>query len=78
MRLYDSFLLVVLTQIPQGQVDLLPANFFVNNLLSVVALHKESESGGLECGNCESGDAPVNKCTTCLHFLCEFCTQAHR
>ena len=78
MRLYDSFLLFVLTQIPQGQVDLLPANFFVNNLLSVVALHKESESGRLECGNCESGDSPVNKCTTCLHFLCEFCTQAHR
>ena len=44
----------------------------------MVALHKESESGGLECGNCESGDPPVNKCTTCLHFLCEFCTQAHR
>ena len=50
----------------------------MNNLLSVVALHKESESGGLECGNCESGDPPVNKCTSCLHFLCEFCTQAHR
>ena len=44
----------------------------------MVAIHKESESGGLECGNCDSGDPPVNKCTTCLHFLCEFCTQAHR
>ena len=32
----------------------------------------------MECDNCESGDPPVNRCNTCCHFLCEFCTQAHR
>ena len=31
----------------------------------------------MECDNCESGDPPVNRCNTCCHFLCEFCTQAH-
>ena len=67
-----------IVQIPQRQIDFLPANFFVNNLLSMVALHEDSGGSSLECDNCESGDPPVNRCTTCSHFLCEFCTQAHR
>lgn len=71
----DMFYIV---QIPQRQIDFLPANFFVNNLLSMVALHEDSGGSSLECDNCESGDPPVNRCTTCSHFLCEFCTQAHR
>ena len=65
-------------QIPQGDIDLLPVNFFVNNLLSVVALYEDSEGSTLECGNCESGDPPVNRCATCSYSLCEFCTQAHQ
>lgn len=67
-----------IVQIPQRQIDFLPANFFVNNLLSMVALHEDSGGSSLECDNCESGDPPVNRCATCSHFLCEFCTQAHR
>ena len=66
------------TQIPKGEVDSLPVNFFLNNLLSVVSLHGDSGSSNLECDSCESGDPPVNRCTTCGHFLCEFCTQAHQ
>ncbi|KAJ7392711.1 hypothetical protein OS493_010364 [Desmophyllum pertusum] len=64
--------------IPQGKVDSLLVNFFLNNLLSVVSLHGDSEDSNLECDNCESGDPPVNRCATCCHFLCEFCTQGHR
>ncbi|PFX12653.1 Tripartite motif-containing protein 45 [Stylophora pistillata] len=65
-------------EIPERKVDSLPVNFFLNNLLSMVSLHGDPESSKLECDNCESGDAPVNRCNTCCHFLCEFCTQAHR
>ena len=72
------FITFVFTQIRQGKVDLLPANFFVNNLLSVVALHEESETRKLGCDVCDSGDPPANRCTTCSHFLCEICTQAHQ
>ena len=50
----------------------------MNNLLSVVALHEESESRNLECDICDSGDPPANRCTTCSHFLCKFCTEAHQ
>ena len=70
--------MIYCVQIPQGKIDLLPANFFVNNLLSVIALHEDSGGSSLECDNCESGDAPVNRCTTCSHFLCEFCTISHK
>jgi len=65
-------------EIPQGKIELLPVNFFVNNLISMVALHEDSEGSNLECDICESGDPPANKCTTCYNFLCEFCTQAHQ
>ena len=44
----------------------------------MLSLHGDSGSSSLECDNCESGDPPVNRCTTCCHFLCEFCTQGHR
>lgn len=64
-------------QIPQGGIDSLPVNFFLNNLLSVVALHEDSASSSVECDICDSGDPPVNRCTTCCCFLCEFCSQAH-
>ena len=57
---------------------MLPVSFFVNNLLSMVALHEDFESGNLKCDNCVGGDLPTNRCTTCSHFLCEFCTQAHQ
>ncbi|KAL9963705.1 hypothetical protein ACROYT_G027238 [Oculina patagonica] len=63
-------------EIPQGQVDSLPVNFFLNNLLSMVSLH--SERSNVECDNCDSGDPAVNRCTTCCHFLCEFCTAGHK
>ena len=65
-------------QIPQGQLDLLPTNFFLSNLVSMVAFHGDSESRNLECDNCDNGDPAAHRCITCSHFLCEFCTQAHR
>ena len=44
----------------------------------MLTLHQDSEGSNLECDNCGSGDPPVSRCITCLHFLCEFCTQAHQ
>ncbi|KAL9963675.1 hypothetical protein ACROYT_G027202 [Oculina patagonica] len=64
-------------EIPQGQIDSLPVNFFLNNLLSVVALHEDSSHAGVQCDICDSGDPPVKRCSTCCSFLCEFCSQAH-
>ena len=46
--------------------------------MSLVSLHEDSGSCKLECDICDSGDPPVNRCNTCSHFLCEFCTQAHQ
>ncbi|PFX14018.1 tripartite motif-containing protein 45-like [Stylophora pistillata] len=68
----------ITVEIPEGEVDSLPVNFFLNNLLSMMSLHGDSGSSSLECDLCDNGDPPVNRCTTCSHFLCEFCTQAHQ
>lgn len=43
----------------------------------MVALHEDSAHTGVGRDNCDSGDPPVNRCTTCCIFLCEFCSQAH-
>ena len=43
----------------------------------MVALHEDSSHASVECDICDSGDPPVNRCTTCCRFLCEFCSQAH-
>jgi len=65
-------------EIPKGEVDLLPTNFVLNNLLSMVALHLNLGRGNFECDSCDSSDAPVNRCATCCQFLCEVCTAAHK
>ena len=44
----------------------------------MVSLHGDSGSSNLECDICDSGDPPVNRCATCCHFLCEFCTAGHK
>ena len=44
----------------------------------MISLHGDSGSSNLECDLCDDEDPPVNRCTTCCCFLCEFCTQAHR
>lgn len=66
------------SQLPNGDVDLLPANFVLNNLLSMVALHLNLGRGNFECDSCDSSDAPINRCATCCQFLCEVCTAAHK
>ena len=43
----------------------------------MVALHEDSKNSNLECDICYKGDPPVNRCITCSHFLCEFCSQGH-
>ena len=64
------------SQIPKGEVDLLPDNFMLNNMLAMLTLLLKR--GSLGCDNCDSGDPPVNRCATCFHFLCEICTMGHK
>ncbi|KAL9963704.1 hypothetical protein ACROYT_G027236 [Oculina patagonica] len=67
-----------IVEIPKGEVDLLPANFFLNNLSSMVALHLELERSNFGCDSCDNVDAAINRCATCRQFLCDICTAAHK
>ena len=55
-------------------------HFFLNNLMSEVALHKKShnENAAIGCDHCSAGDPAVVRCVVCCHFLCDFCKQAHQ
>ena len=56
-------------------------NFFINNILEVMALQntdKETSGGHITCENCETNDTATTRCKVCCMFLCEFCTQSHR
>ena len=68
-------------QVPEGRVENLQVNFFLNNLMSEVALHKNTETSHpatIACDNCTSGEAALVRCSTCCWFLCDFCSQAHQ
>ena len=67
-------------QVPEGRVENLHVNFFLNNLMAEVALHKDAQTGdpGIACDKCISGDPALMICATCSHFLCNICSQAHQ
>ena len=55
-------------------------NFILNNLMTEVALHKQTETkdSAIVCEKCVSGDPALVRCGLCGIFLCDFCSQAHR
>ena len=65
-------------QVPRGDVSKLQANFWVNNLMSLLTVTSRNKTKKLICGNCDSGDAATSRCTDCGVFLCEFCVKAHK
>ena len=65
-------------QIPEKKLDSLPVNFFVNNIMSVMALQGESQTNSIECDSCDSGEPPKARCSVCSFFLCDFCAEGHR
>ena len=67
-------------QVSDGQVHKLQANFFINNLMSAVALHKDSQAANVTigCDNCVPGDPAAVRYVICCQFLCDICKQAHQ
>ncbi|KAK2181352.1 hypothetical protein NP493_403g08005 [Ridgeia piscesae] len=67
-------------------VDCLPSNFFITNILDVVAIHDEEyENGGSEtegserlCSSCDDGSKATSRCKDCNEYLCDNCVRAHQ
>ncbi|CAB4000705.1 tripartite motif-containing 45-like, partial [Paramuricea clavata] len=59
--------------------NVLPSNFFVNNLLATMALTNDKPSAKkIVCDNCDSEDAAQSRCNECGIFLCQYCTEFHK
>ncbi|XP_072016246.1 tripartite motif-containing protein 3-like [Amphiura filiformis] len=62
-------------QTPKGEVDNLPANFIVENLMA----YKDSFKSSVLCGSCDKeGTIAVSFCHNCGYFLCHACHQNHQ
>ena len=65
----------------EGNLDDLRSNFFINNVLEVMSLHKDngnSDGRHVTCENCDGVKKAVKRCRVCCMFMCGFCTEAHR
>ena len=66
-------------QVPNGDVGKLQANFWVNNLISLLNVTSSDKAQKhLICENCDSGDTAVSRCAECSVFMCDFCVKAHK
>ena len=66
-------------QVPNGDVGKLQANFWVNNLISLLNVTSSDKAQKpLICENCDSGDTAVSRCAECNVFMCDFCVKAHK
>ena len=66
-------------QVPNGDVGKLQANFWVNNLISLLNVTSSDKAQKhLICENCDSGDTAVSRCAECSVFMCDFCVKSHK
>lgn len=59
--------------VPAKGVDAFPLNFFVNNMLTVLAVQNPTK-----CTNCEDSAEASARCLDCVENLCSNCVCAHR
>ncbi|KAK3727966.1 hypothetical protein QZH41_015919 [Actinostola sp. cb2023] len=66
--------------ITPDEVQKLPKNFGITNLLPIIKLHSSGEDKAkkLECENCQGKKAAVGRCNDCSEFMCSFCIAAHQ
>ncbi|XP_033109339.1 E3 ubiquitin-protein ligase TRIM71-like [Anneissia japonica] len=61
--------------IPEGGLQKLPPNTFLNNLLETI--QQFSEKDGMECA-CKKGEAALYYCQDCRQYLCSTCIDHHK
>ena len=65
--------------VPSGGVKQLPNNFFINRLVSEIAIKQKVERNEeAKCENCTREDPAEFLCSDCETFLCNFCYHYHK
>jgi hypothetical protein len=71
------------TEIPSGNISLIPYNFYVQHIMDLMTYYSSSEPVPLVyCSVCRKDGvldlpAAVARCTTCTSFLCKQCYKLH-
>ena len=66
-------------KLPEGnRFHNLPASFFHNRLLSLLAVRESGHGTSITCGNCKkTSQSNVHYCFDCIRFMCLDCLNAH-
>ena len=59
--------------VPAKGIEAFPLNFFINNMLTVLAVQNPSK-----CTNCEDSSQATARCLDCVENLCSNCVFAHK
>ena len=71
------------TEIPGGNISLIPYNFFVQHIMDLMTFYSSAEPVPLVyCSTCRKDGlevlpSAVARCSTCASFLCEQCFELH-
>ena len=66
-----------MSRVPEsGDLKHLPASFYLNGLIDVLAI-KECKTSQVRCGNCDKKSAESSYCFQCCVFWCEECVIGH-
>ena len=59
--------------VPAKGIEAFPLNFFINNMLTVLAVQNPTK-----CTNCEDSSQATARCLDCVENLCTNCVFAHK
>lgn len=59
--------------VPAKGIEAFPLNFFINNMLTVLAVQNPTK-----CTNCEDSSQATARCLDCVENLCTSCVVAHK
>ncbi|XP_067045260.1 tripartite motif-containing protein 2-like isoform X1 [Acropora muricata] len=63
----------LIVPVPAKGIEAFPLNFFINNMLTVLAVQNPSK-----CTNCEDSSQATARCLDCVENLCSNCVFAHK
>ena len=72
-RTLECSICQLLVPVPAKGIEAFPLNFFINNMLTVLAVQNPTK-----CTNCEDSSQATARCLDCVENLCTNCVFAHK
>lgn len=72
-RTLECSICQLVVPVPAKGIEAFPLNFFINNMLTVLAVQNPTK-----CTNCEDSSQATARCLDCVENLCTNCVFAHK